>query len=73
MREITLWPCGDPQPLNGMTVLIINVALKLRVNLLVPTPYRTSKEASKHFEASKCKENLNVWALNPGEAPKTKF
>ena len=46
---------------------------KLCVDLLTPTPCRISKKASKHLEASKCKEILNLEAMSAGEASITKF
>ena len=71
----TLWPRGDQQPSRPerLSVIIINAAPKLRVDLLTPTPYRISKKDSKHLEASKCTEILNLKALSPAEASKTKF
>ena len=37
----------------------------------LPTGHQ--KEASKHLEASKCTENPNLRATDPGESPKTKL
>ena len=58
LEGVNLWPRGNPQPSRpGRLCVIINAVPKLRVELFVPPPYRTPKEASKHLEASKCTGN----------------